>query len=304
VRGTFAGSNRHHLHAGFDVRGDVGARVLAIADAKVSSPAAAWSPNGQAEGLSLDRLDYIHMRVGRLPGGQPLDPRFQLLRDDNGRVVRVRVRRGTRFAAGEPLGTINAQAHVHLQVGPAGYERNAVGLGFAGFNDALAPVIDGISLLDHDEQPLRQTEDGRVLVERASAGAGLQIAVHARDQVDGNLPRRRLGLYALGYQILDAAGQPLPGHEQPRMNLEFNRMPPQRDAVLHAYGPESGITVHGSAVTRFQYLVTNTVRDGRMESGRWAVDALAPGDYSVRISARDWHGNAALAGRDLAVRLR
>lgn len=304
VRGTFAGGNRHHLHAGLDVRGDVGARVLAIADGKVSSPMASWSPNGQAEGLSLDQLDYIHMRVGRTAGGQALDSRFELLRDERGRVTRVRVRRGTRFTAGQALGTINAQAHVHLQVGPGGYERNAVGLGFAGFVDTIAPLIDGISLLDDNEQPLRRSEDGHVLVDRAAAGAGLQIAVHARDQVDGNLPRRRLGLYALGYQILDAAGKPLPGYEQPLMNLEFNRMPPQRDAVLHAYGPESGITVHGSAVTRFQYLVTNTVRDGRMQAGRWAVAALAPGDYRVRISARDWHGNVPAAGHELAVRLR
>ena len=304
VRGTFAGKNRNHLHAGFDVRGDVGQTVLAIADGKVSHPLAAWSPNGQAEGLALGELDYIHMRVGRSPGGQALDPRFELLRDQRGRVERVRLRRGTRFAPGDALGTINAQAHVHLQAGPGAYKRNAVGLGFVNFTDSVAPVIEGIALLDDAEQPLRRHEDGRLLVERAAMPGGVQIAVHARDQVDGNLARRRLGLYALGYQILDAAGRPLPGHEQPLMNLEFNRMPPQGDAVLHAYGPESGITVHGSAVTRFQYLVTNTVRDGRLQGGRWMVDGLVPGDYSVRITARDWHGNAATAGRDLPVRLR
>ena len=301
VRGTFAGKNRNHLHAGFDVRGNVGQRVLAIADGKVSSPAAAWSPNGQAEGLSVDALDYIHMRVGRTPSGQALDPRFQLLRDARGRVERVRVRRGTRFVAGDVLGTINAQAHVHLQLGPAGYERNAIALGFAGFTDSVAPLIEGISVLDGNEQPLGQLVDGRLQLPR-SAGV-VQLAVHARDQVDGNLARRRLGLYALGWQLLDAAGRPLPGFEQPLLNLEFNRMPPQADAVLHAYGPDSGITVHGSAVTRFQYLVTNTVRDGRLQRGGWDVSQLPAGDYRVRITARDWHGNQAVEGRDLPLRL-
>ena len=300
VRGTFAGSNRHHLHAGLDIRGDVGQQVLAIADGKVSSPMAAWSPNGQAEGLAIDALDYIHMRVGRTAAGQALDPRFELLRDPRGRVERVRVRRGTRFAAGDALGTINAQAHVHLQVGPGGYERNAIALGFTGFTDTVAPVIEDIRVLDGNEQVVGQLHDGRWQLPR-SAGV-VQIAVQARDQVDGNLARRRLGLYALGWQLLDAAGTPLPGFEQPRVQLEFNRMPPQGDAVLHAYGPDSGITVHGSAVTRFQYLVTNTVRDGRMARGGLDVSALPAGDYRLRISARDWHGNQA-ADSELWLRL-
>ena len=301
VRGTFAGRNRNHLHAGFDIRGDVGQRVLAIADGKVSSPLAAWSPNGQAEGLNVGELDYIHIRVGRTADGQALNPRFELLRDPRGRVERVRVRRGTRFAAGEVLGTINAQAHVHLQVGPGGYERNAIALGFTGFTDTVAPLIEDIRVLDGNEQVVGQRRDGYWELPR-SAGL-VQLAVQARDQVDGNLPRRRLGLYALGWQVFDAAGRPLPGFEQPRMTLEFNRMPPQGDAVLHAYGPDSGITVHGSAVTRFQYLVTNTVRDGQLARGGWDVSALPAGDYRVRISARDWHGNQAREGRELLLRL-
>jgi hypothetical protein len=199
------------------------------------------------------------------------------------------------------LGTINAQAHVHLQVGPGGYERNAIALGFTGFTDTVAPLIEDIRVLDGNEQVVGQRRDGYWELPR-SAGL-VQLAVQARDQVDGNLPRRRLGLYALGWQVFDAAGRPLPGFEQPRMTLEFNRMPPQGDAVLHAYGPDSGITVHGSAVTRFQYLVTNTVRDGRLARGGWDVSALPAGDYRVRISARDWHGNQAREGRELLLRL-
>ena len=63
VRGNFSGESRHHLHGGFDVRGDVGQTVLAIADGKISSPVAAWNLGEQAEGLAVDRLKYIHMRV-------------------------------------------------------------------------------------------------------------------------------------------------------------------------------------------------------------------------------------------------
>lgn len=299
VRGTFAGKNRNHLHAGFDVRGDVGQTVLAIADSKVSSPMAAFSPNGQAEGISVADLDYLHMRVGRHADGRALDPRFELLRNERGRVERVRIRRGTRFSAGEPLGTINAQAHVHLQVGPGGYERNAIGLGFVNFTDTVAPVIEQISLLDAEENPLPRAPDGSYLLRPGQTG--VQLAVHAGDQVDGNLSRRRLGLYALGWQLLDAIGQPVSGYEQPVIPITFNRMPPQRDAVLHAYGPDSGITVHGSAVTRFQYLVTNTVRDGLIERSSLPPSLLKPGHWYLQVVASDWHGNRATGRVSLIV---
>ena len=302
VRGNFSGESRHHLHGGFDVRGDVGQTVLAIAAAKVSSPSATWSLGGQGEGLSLDTLDYIHMKVGRDPANQPLDPaRFQLVHDEAGQLERVRVRRGTRFNPGDALGSINNQAHVHLAVGPSGYERNAVRLGFANYADHFVPRIDDIALLDANDQRLHERRDGRLLVPRD--GGGLQLVVEAWDQVDGNLPRRRLGLYALGYQILDAAGRPLPGHEQPRMNIEFNRMPPQREAVKLAYAEDSGITVHGSRRTRFRYVLTNTVRDGRLAAGLWQPAELPAGDYTIRITARDYSGNEAMADRELPLRV-
>ena len=87
------------------------------------------------------------------------------------------------------------------------------------------------------------------------------------------------------------------------MNIEFNRMPANDDAVKTIYAPGSGITVHGSATTRFQYLVTNTVRDGQLATGAWQPAELPAGDYVLRITARDYSGNVATAGRDLPVRL-
>ena len=116
------------------------------------------------------------------------------------------------------------------------------------------------------------------------------------------MARRRLGIHVLGYQWLDAAGRPLPGFETPRLTIDFGLMPSD-DAVKLAYAADSGITVHGSKVTRFRYVVTNTVRDGALETGAWLPRDLAAGDYLLRITARDYSGNAALSGRDLPVRL-
>jgi len=121
--------------------------------------------------------------------------------------------------------------------------------------------------------------------------------------VDNNLPRRRLGLHAVGYQLLRADGTPWPGYETPRMNIEFNRMPADPDAVKVAYAPGSGITVHGSAATHFKYVVSNTVRDGQLATGLWQPDELPTGDYLLRITAVDYMGNAASSGRDLPIAL-
>jgi sugar lactone lactonase YvrE len=300
VRGNYQGLSRDHLHAGLDIRGDVGQTVYAIADAKVSSPYPTWGLGQLGEWLALDTIGYTHMRVGRTAQGTPLDPqRFHLVTDVDGKPDRMRVLRGTRFRAGDALGTLNGMAHVHLTAGANGFERNAVQLGFVGYADHVAPHIDRVSLLDSAGQALPMTS-GRVHV---PLGTAVQIVVEAWDQVDRNLPRRRLGLYALGYQVLDAQGVPLAGEAEPHMTIVFDRMPADPAAVLTAYAPDSGITVHGSAVTRFRYLVTNMVRDGRIGNGQWQAGALPPGDYVLRITARDYSGNEANANRDLHVRV-
>ncbi|KQZ66562.1 MULTISPECIES: NHL repeat-containing protein [unclassified Lysobacter] len=302
VRGDGNGEARHHLHDGLDIAGDVGQRVLAIADAKLSSPNGTWGMGALGEGMSLDTLSYIHMRVGRDPQGNSLDPsRFHPVLGDDGKPERIRVLRGTRFRVGDALGTINPMAHVHLVVGASGYQRNAITLGFVGYTDRHAPQIERVALLDDAAQPLEQREQNRVLVSRGLPG--VQIVVDAWDQVDRNQARRRLGLYSLGYQWLDAAGAPLPGYESPRTNLQFDRMPSEDEAVQVVYADGSGVTVHGSAITRFRYVLTNTARDGRLVPGLWTPTDLPPGDYTLRITAKDYSGNVAAAKRDLDVRL-
>lgn len=301
VRGDGRGESRHHLHGGLDIRGDIGQPVLAIADAKVSAPVASWGFGSLGEGAELGRLAYIHMRVGRNAQGEPLDTdRFQPVYGDDGALERMRLRRGTRFAVGDTLGTINPMAHVHLSLGPSGFERNAIALDFVGYADHVPPRLERIELIDALGQPLKDKREGRLIVSRALSG--LQIVAEGWDQVDDNLPRRRLGLYALGYQWLDAQGAPLPGYESPRMNIEFDRLPPD-DATQTIYAPGSGITVHGSAITRFRYVLSNAVRGGRVNEGLWLPGEFAAGDYTLRVVARDYSGNEAVGRRDLAIRV-
>jgi hypothetical protein len=127
----------------------------------------------------------------------------------------------------------------------------------------------------------------------------VQIVVNAYDQVNGNLARRKLGLYKLGYQLLRADGTPLPGFEQPTITQVYDRLPRNPDAVKAVYAPTSGITVYGSASTQFDYALNNRLHDGVITTGSWRIGELAPGEYILRIHAADYAGQVAQDGRDL-----
>ncbi len=300
VRGSYEGESRHHFHNGLDVQAAMGEPVLAVAAEKVSSPLPNWGYGGVGEGIAVDDFSYIHMRVGRTGRDELLDAgRFAVVRDDAGDVQRVRVRRGARFAVGDAIGSVNRMYHVHLVHRPAGVERNALALPFPRLSDGVAPRINNIALVDRDGKPLTARRGKRLAVPGASGP--LAIVVDAFDLSDGNAARRRLGLYKVGYQLLGADGAPLPGFEEPLVNIEFNRLPPDDESVKVAYADGSGITVYGSKATRFLYQVTNMVRDGVARPGSWNPATLAPGDYTIRILAADYAGNVAQAGRDLAI---
>ena len=300
VRGSYdTDDSRHHLHSGLDVFGVYGQTVRAVRDEKVTGPLANWGFGTLNEGFRAGLMTYVHLRVGRderdeVLGGAP----FVAVRNAEGKVARVRLRRGTRLRVGQALGTINRMYHVHMNLGPPGAELNPLALPFSGFTDGAPPRIerDGVQLFDEAGARLAERRDGRLVLR-----GRVRIVVDAFDQVDGNQARRRLGLYRLGYQLLLPDGGPAPGFDGPRVTIEFNRLPPDREAPKIAYADESGITVYGSKQTRFLYEVTNTVRDGRAERGAWDTAELPPGDYTLRIHASDFSGNEAADNRDLPV---
>lgn len=303
VRGSYDGESRDHFHSGVDVQGGYGAPVRAIKDEKVANPLGNWGLGGVNEGMSVGVMTYIHQRVGRNERDEPFkDARFIYTYDEAGKITRVRVRRGARFHVGDQLGTINRMYHVHLNLGPWSAEINPLTLPLAGFGDHVAPTIErdgGIQLFDATTQKrLTAKRDGRLIVGRGD----VKIVVDAYDQVDGNLARRRLGLYRLGYQLLRADDQtPVAGYEQPRITMLFDRLPPENDAVKIAYAGMSGITVYGSAATKFLYEITNIVRDGHAAASTWSTNDLPSGAYILRIIAADHAGNEATTGRDVPI---
>ncbi|HEY2963647.1 MAG TPA: NHL repeat-containing protein [Pyrinomonadaceae bacterium] len=303
VRGSFDSTDsRHHLHSGLDVFGAYGTVVRAVRSEKVTSPLPNWAFGSLNEGFRVGVMSYIHMLVGRGTDEKMFaDPRFIPVNGADGKVARVRIKRGTRFRPGDALGSVNRMYHVHLIVGPSGGEMNPLELSPIGFKDNIPPIIEknGIQLFEHSGKQFSEKQTGRLLVT-----GKVRIVVDAFDRTNLNGNRRRLGLYMLGYQILNADGTAARDFAEPQITQIFDRLPPDRESTKIAYADQSGITVYGSETTRFLYEVTNWVRDGRANRDAWDTAKLPPGDYVLRIIARDYTGNEAKEDRDVLITVR
>ena len=296
ARGS-AGSER--FHAGVDVRIGEGAAVRAVRAGTVMSPIATGDFGTLNEWLRVGSVSYVHVRAGRERRGDVGSvPGFVGTYDDAGKLTRVRVRRGTHYAAGDVIATVNPFNHVHLNVGWPGEEVNPLRLRLSQFTDHIAPTIAarGVHFFGEDWRPV-----ARVRGTPPTVSGRIRIVVDAWDQADGNRPNRRLGLYALGYEVLLPDGRPAPGSEGAADRLVFDRLALQPDAARLVYAPGSGIPFYGGRRTRFLYVVTNTFHDGQAGEAFWDTTSLQPGKYIVRVHARDINGNEAKTNRDTAV---
>lgn len=309
IRGEVADGKDAWFHNGLDIPGAYGETVRLVRDERMMKPLAVEAVGTARERIRFPSLGYIHLRIGRDRDNQPFaDKRFRILRDERGRVTNVRVRRGESFKAGDALGTLNNQYHVHLIAGRSGTEFNALAaLSLPGIRDTVAPSIeqDGVVLLHPDGQKFESAsvnDDERKGDESPASIAvsgDVRIVVRAYDQMDGNAARRRLGLYRLGYQILNADEKPAPGFAEPLMSISFESLPddPFTARLAYAEGSQSGYT----SQTVFAYIVTNRVRDRAAVEDYWHTSALAPGSYIVRVFAEDFFGNRTT--RDVPVRV-
>jgi sugar lactone lactonase YvrE len=295
ARGAFGGVALDHLHSGLDVKGAMGEQALAVLDETVSSPIPNWGFNETGEGIHVGVVSYIHVRIGRDVKQAMLGPdKFKPRLDKDGKLVGVRVRRGAEFKVGDAVGSLNAMNHVHLNLGPWNAQANPIRFPFIGFKDTVAPAIEssgGIEVVDSQGRPFSQKRGGRLVI-----SGDVSIIVAAYDRVDGNAPARKLGLYRAGYQILNEDGAPAPGFEEPLMNIDFSRLPADDSSVFVTYAPGSGVSAYGTP-TKFRYIVTNVVKDGRATQGVFRTSALAPGNYVLKAIAEDYAGNAA-SGKD------
>ncbi len=286
IRGEIAGANsRAWFHNGLDIAGGYGEVARFVRAEKVLRPTATENYATMRELIRLPTLGYIHIRLGRDQNERPFaDERFQFSRDKSGKITNVRVPRGAKFRAGEPIGTLNAYNHVHLIAGGSGAEMNALdALILPDIADTIAPVISQVALFRENWQPLLgETQKAN---ERIRLDGKTRVVVAAYDRMDGNAERRRLGVYKIGYQISKADETPL---SEINWTISFDRLP-DADAVKTAYaaGSRSGAT----GETIFNYIATNRVSGDEFREDFLDASRLENGDYTLRVFAADFFGN-------------
>ncbi|HEY7187818.1 MAG TPA: hypothetical protein VH436_14780 [Vicinamibacterales bacterium] len=293
--GEVRGDHQERFHRGIDVRVEQGTRVHAVRDGLVASPISNDGVGTLDEWLRIGDLTYIHIRAGRTRDALLDSSRFVAAYDGK-KLLRLRVKRGARFAAGDLIGTVNRFNHVHMNVGWSGEEHNPLLFRLVRFEDTVAPTIprDGIRVYD-ESWHLQQTR----VHNRLLLTGRVRVVIDAWDQADDNTPSRRLAPYELGYQVLREDGLPAAGFEGRHASLHFDRVGPSPDAPHMVYGAGSGIPFYGGRRTRYLYIVTNRLDGGQTSEGFWDTERMAAGNYILRGWAVDVTGN--MVERDLPV---
>ncbi len=293
IRGENDGGDEMWFHNGLDVVGAYGETARFVRDETVLRPLAAENFGTLRELIRMPTLGYIHIRLGRDSAERGFgDPRFVFDSDESGKTTGVRVPRGSRFTAGEPIGTLNPMNHVHLIAGRSGAEFNALAaLDLPGVSDKIAPVVESVELTDENFGII---ETGATS-SRIKLVGKTRIVARAFDRMDGNAERRRLGIYRAGYQLLQNGEKPV---SDPVWPITFDRLP-GNDAVGLVYdrGSKSGAT----GETIFRYVVTNEVHANVAREGFIDPLTLEPGTYTLRVLVADYFGN--IGSKDLAIEI-
>lgn len=293
IRGEIVPDKDAWFHNGLDIPGPYGEQVRAIYNERVTLPLAVEGVGGLRERLRLPLIGYTHVRLARDQNEQPIGLKEAIFqRDEKGKIINLRIPRGTRIKAGDVIGSLNAFNHVHLIAGRAAAEVNALAaLELPGLVDTIAPTIEGLRVLG--EQGEVKAEAGKPL----PVSGKIQFVVRAYDQTDGNAGYRRLGVFQVGFQVLNKDGAPLPEYQEPRFNIVFNRLPEDWSTVRIAYAEPSQSGYTGKTI--FDYVATNVVRDGFARVEGLDTSKLPAGEYILRAVVEDYFRNRAT--RDLRI---
>lgn len=291
IRGLMtAGADSVWFHNGLDIAGAYGETARFVRNEKVLRPVAAENFGTLRELIRMPTLGYIHIRLGRDQASVPFaDGRFQFERDAAGKLAGIRVPRGAKFNAGDPIGTLNAMNHVHLIAGRSGSEMNALdALAFPGISDSRPPVIEKVEFYDQKWHLVEtNTASSRIRLTEKT-----RIVVRSYDQMDGNAERRRLGVYKIGYDVF----KPDASNIEPKWNIVFDRMPAS-ESIWLVYADKSHSGATGETI--FNYIATNRVDGDEFAEGFLDPADFESGNYVLRIFAGDYFGNT--TSKDIAI---
>jgi DNA-binding beta-propeller fold protein YncE len=274
-----------YFHNGLDIVGGYGETARFIRNEKVLRPTAAENFGTLRELLRMPTLGYIHIRLGRDKDDKLFDDRrFIFSKDASGDFNGVRVPRGAKFKAGEAIGTLNPMNHVHLVAGRSGAEMNALdALELPKVSDKIAPIIEDVKLFDENWSPFETDKENS----RITINGKTRIVARAFDRMDGNVERRRLGVFKIGYQILKDDKTTI---GEPVWTIIFDRLPePETVRLVYAKGSKSGAT----GETIFNYIASNEVTSDVAKESFFDAGKLDKGNYILKVLAADFFGNTA-----------
>lgn len=280
IRGEIVDENSQvWFHNGLDIAGGYGETARFVRTEKVLNPISTENFGDLRELIRMPTLGYIHIRLGRDANDKPFGDQRFIFSNLNGMLNGIRIPRGAKFNAGDAIGTLNAMNHVHLIAGRQGSEMNALNaLTLPNVSDSIAPVIEKVSIFDESWNEI-ETPNGK---SRINLTGKTRVVVRAFDRMDGNPERRKLGVYKLGYQIINGSAGEID------WTISFDRNPPF-DAVktVYARGSKSGAT----GETIFNYIVTNRMNTDGFGEGFIDAATLENGTYTLRVFAADLFGN-------------
>ncbi len=280
------------FHNGLDIAGGYGETARFVRTEKVLEPLAVQNFDTKRELIRMPTLGYIHIRLGREKDGKIFDDeRFQFKLNSDKKLTNLRVPRGTKFEAGEAIGTLNSLNHVHLIAGRSGAEMNALdALILPGIVDSVAPTIEKVTLYDENWREIEPERDKTPV----KFDGKTRIVVRAFDQMDGNAGHRKLGVYKLGYQILKDKMSVI----DMKSTISFARMPDSDFVKLvYAKGSQSGYTPQ----TFFDYIVTNEVGGDAAREDFFDAGKLPSGNYTLRVFASDFFDNQTFKDIEISV---
>jgi|GEM_PF-1100825 len=278
-------TNEARFHNGIDIAGGYGETAYFVQTEKVLLLDAVSNFGNSRESLRMPKFGYVHVNLGRYADDRVFDDdRFQFSFNEMGKPINLRIARGTKFEAGEPIGTLNAMNHVHLIVGTSGYERNPLDvLSLPNLSDKIAPTIEKVELFDENWQKI-ETEKKNFRL-----SGKVRIVVEAFDRMDGNPQRRKLGVYRIGYQVFQDERLII----DKLWTMTFSHLPKQiktSGQVSLVYAPGSRASSSGESF--FKYIVSNELDQNRsIKENFFNVDSLNKGRYTLRVSVADFFGN-------------
>ena len=199
-----------------------------------------------------------------------------------GTIVRWAVKEGTKVKAfSTVIGTVfPGQQHVHMSRWVGERTVNPLGFGgMVGYVDTAPPVI-------HDLIAYR-TDGTKVDLKKINGAVALVVNVTDVQSNGGN----ETGIYKLGYSVKNAAGAVVVG---PYRCVQMDVMLPE----------EIGNVLYTTASTRHKFepifwlrlTVKSPSADGLLHTGH-----LAPGPYTVEVTAADIAGNTTTRGFPITV---